>query len=86
VRQVQGNLSVVRNAAFLFGNHALSVLVRGLYVVVVARALGPQAYGEFNYGLLVSGFHRLTYLGWIPTCQVSGATGRKPAMRSIRLS
>jgi O-antigen/teichoic acid export membrane protein len=42
----------------------LSVLVRGLYVVVVARALGPQAYGEFNYGLawyLV--FIALTYLG-----------------------
>jgi len=37
-----GYLSVVRNAAFLFGNHALSVLVRGLYVVVVAPPLGRR--------------------------------------------
>jgi len=59
-----GYASVLRNATLLVSSHVLSALLRGAYVIIVARALGPEAYGEFNFGLawyLV--FIALTYLG-----------------------
>lgn len=59
-----GIRSVLRNSSFLLGSHALTVLVRIVYIVMLARFLGPDAYGTLNYGMswyltLIA----LTYLG-----------------------
>lgn len=59
-----GIRSVFRNSSFLLGSHALTVLVRIVYVVMLARFLGPDAYGTFNYGMSwYLSLIALTYLG-----------------------
>ena len=42
--------SIARNAAYLSAGRVSTYLVRGLYVVVLARYLGPEVYGIFAYG------------------------------------
>jgi len=59
-----GRRSILRNAAHLFGSHLATTLARGIYVVIVARVLGPEQFGVFNYALAwYLLFISLTYLG-----------------------
>lgn len=59
-----GIKSILRNSAYLFGSQAITTLIRVSYVVLLARALGPEAYGTFNYALAwYLAFIALTYLG-----------------------
>ena len=59
-----GVRSVVRNSGFLIGSTTLTTLLRGVYVIVLARLLGPDAYGTLNYGISwYLTFIALTYLG-----------------------
>lgn len=59
-----GIKSILRNSAYLFGSQAISTLLRVSYVVLLARSLGPRAYGTFNYALAwYLAFIALTYLG-----------------------
>jgi O-antigen/teichoic acid export membrane protein len=59
-----GYASVLCNAGLLLGSHAISALIRVIYVVVIARALGPAAYGDFNFGMAwYLLFIAATYLG-----------------------
>lgn len=47
----KGLRSIAVNASFLFGAQGIRVLVRGIYAIILARFLGPELYGLFNYGL-----------------------------------
>jgi len=59
-----GARSILTNATYLFGSHVATTLLRGVYVVVLARRLGPESFGAYNYGLAwYLGFIALTYLG-----------------------
>jgi len=46
-----GVSSIVRNTIFLLGGRWLTTAIRGAYAIVLARMLGPELYGLFNYGL-----------------------------------
>ena len=59
-----GIRSVIRNSSFLLGSHTLTVLLRVVYVILLARFLGPDAYGTLNYGMSwYLSLIALTYLG-----------------------
>ncbi len=59
-----GGRSILSNATYLFGSHVATTLFRGVYVVVLARALGPESFGVFNYALAwYLLFISVTYLG-----------------------
>lgn len=47
----KGVRSIAVNASYLFASHGVTNLVRGIYAILLARALGPEVYGIFNYGL-----------------------------------
>ena len=47
----QGIKSILQNASYLMGSRLYNALVRGIYVVIIARYLGPELYGVFNYGI-----------------------------------
>jgi len=46
-----GIRSITRNAFFLMGSHWANILIRLCYVVFLARWLGPELYGLFNYAM-----------------------------------
>jgi O-antigen/teichoic acid export membrane protein len=59
-----GVRSVIKNSSFLFSSHVLTTLLRIAYIIVLARILGPDAYGMLNYCLSwYLTFISLTYLG-----------------------
>ena len=59
-----GIRSIARNAAYLGAAQGTTYLVRGFYVVVLARYLGPEVYGIFAYGQAwYLAFLFLTFLG-----------------------
>jgi O-antigen/teichoic acid export membrane protein len=59
-----GARSILSNATYLFGSQVATALLRGVYVVVLARALGPENFGILNYALAwYLLFISLTYLG-----------------------
>jgi len=45
-----GVRSIIRNASYLMASGGLTYCVRALYIVVLARYLGPELYGVFAYG------------------------------------
>jgi len=45
-----GIRSIAINASYLTGSRVLTMFVRGIYVIVLARYLGPEIYGLFAYG------------------------------------
>jgi O-antigen/teichoic acid export membrane protein len=46
-----GVSSIAKNAVFLLGGHWLTTAIQGAYAIVLARMLGPELYGLYNYGL-----------------------------------
>ncbi len=48
--KLHGVHSIVVNSANLLGGDAITHVLRGLYMVVLARFLGPEIYGVFAYG------------------------------------
>lgn len=46
-----GIRSIARNAFFLMGSHWVNIVIRLCYVVFLARWLGPELYGLFNYAM-----------------------------------
>lgn len=46
-----GVASIARNAGYLLGSQSIVRLFRSVYAIVLARYLGPELYGLFNYGL-----------------------------------
>ncbi len=48
--KLNGIRSVLANSANLLGGDAVTHVLRGLYMVVLARFLGPEIYGVFAYG------------------------------------
>jgi O-antigen/teichoic acid export membrane protein len=42
--------SVTRNASYILATRGMTGVVRAIYAVVLARYLGPEIYGLFNYG------------------------------------
>ena len=46
-----GVASMARNLGYLLGGRAIYFLTRAIYVVILARVMGPQIYGLINYGM-----------------------------------
>ncbi len=46
-----GVSSIAKNAFFLLGGRWLTTAIQGAYAIVLARMLGPELYGLYNYGL-----------------------------------
>jgi O-antigen/teichoic acid export membrane protein len=46
-----GVSSIAKNTIFLLGGRWLTTAIQGAYAIVLARMLGPELYGLFNYGL-----------------------------------
>ena len=46
-----GIKSIAVNASYIFASFGFTGLVRGIYAIILARLLGPEIYGLFNYGL-----------------------------------
>jgi len=46
-----GLKSIAVNASYIFASFGFTGFVRGIYAIILARFLGPEIYGLFNYGL-----------------------------------
>jgi O-antigen/teichoic acid export membrane protein len=46
-----GVSSIAKNTIYLLGGRWLTTAIQGAYAIVLARMLGPELYGLFNYGL-----------------------------------
>jgi O-antigen/teichoic acid export membrane protein len=46
-----GVAPIARNTGYLLGGRGLTNVVRFVYAIVLARNLGPELYGVFNYGM-----------------------------------
>jgi O-antigen/teichoic acid export membrane protein len=46
-----GVSSIAKNAIYLLGGRWLTTAIQGAYAIVLARMLGPELYGLYNYGL-----------------------------------
>lgn len=46
-----GIISILRNSFYLFSGQGIQFGVRFFYAIILARALGPQDYGLFTYGM-----------------------------------
>lgn len=46
-----GVATIARNLTYLLGGRGVYFVTRFLYVVILARVLGPQVYGMINYGI-----------------------------------
>jgi O-antigen/teichoic acid export membrane protein len=80
-----GARSIFGNAVYLFGSQLATMLARGVYVVVLARALGPESFGVFNYALAwYLLFISLTYLGLDAWLIRELATDKAKAPESLR--
>jgi O-antigen/teichoic acid export membrane protein len=80
-----GARSIFGNAVYLFGSQLATMLARGVYVVVLARALGPEDFGVFNYALAwYLLFISLTYLGLDAWLIRELATDKAQAPESLR--
>ncbi len=80
-----GARSVLGNATYLVGSQVAATLGRGVYVVVLARALGPESFGIFNYALAwYLLFISLTYLGLDAWLVQKVATDRASAAVALR--
>lgn len=83
-----GFRSIATNAGYLFAARSVTMLLRTLYVIVLARALGPEIYGLLAYGQSWYGvFLPLTALGFaIVLAREAGverARGRVLAVRML---
>lgn len=47
----RGVASLARNLTYLLAGRGVYVITRFIYVVILARVLGPQIYGMINYGI-----------------------------------
>ena len=47
----RGVSSIAKNTFYLLGGRWLTTLIQGAYAIVLARMLGPELYGLYNYGL-----------------------------------
>lgn len=60
----EGVTSIFRNAVYLLGARWLTMAVRFFYAIALARKLGPELYGLYNYGMsLYLAFLPMTALG-----------------------
>lgn len=85
-----GFRSIAANAGYLFAARSVTNLLRALYVVVLARALGPEIYGLLAYGQSWYGiFLPVTALGFAVVLAreagVDAARSRVLAVRMITL-
>lgn len=46
-----GISSIAKNTLYLLGGRWLTTAIQGAYAIVLARMLGPELYGLYNYGL-----------------------------------
>ncbi len=46
-----GVSSIAKNTFYLLGGRWLTTVIQGIYAIVLARMLGPELYGLYNYGL-----------------------------------
>jgi len=46
-----GVSSIAKNTIYLVGGRWLTTAIQGAYAIVLARMLGPELYGLFNFGL-----------------------------------
>jgi O-antigen/teichoic acid export membrane protein len=46
-----GVSSIAKNTIYLLGGRWLTTAIQGAYAIVLARILGPELYGLYNYGL-----------------------------------
>ncbi|UCE40107.1 MAG: oligosaccharide flippase family protein [Candidatus Aminicenantes bacterium] len=46
-----GVSSIAKNTIYLIGGRWLTTVIQGAYAIVLARMLGPELYGLYNYGL-----------------------------------
>jgi len=59
-----GIRSIFQNSAFLMGGRWINMLVRMFYIVILARLLGAELYGIYNYGISIyMPFFVLTSIG-----------------------
>ena len=59
-----GVRSIIKNSSYLVGAQVGNMALRGILIIVLARLLGPEAYGQFNYGISwYLALITLTYLG-----------------------
>jgi O-antigen/teichoic acid export membrane protein len=80
-----GVRSILSNATYLVGSQAATMLARGILVIVLARALGPESFGTFNYALAwYLLFISLTYLGLDAWLVRQVATDRAGAPEALR--
>jgi PST family polysaccharide transporter len=80
-----GARSILSNATYLVGSQVATTFARGVYVVVLARALGPEDFGIFNYALAwYLLFISLTYLGLDAWLVQKVATDRASAPVALR--
>ena len=80
-----GARSILSNATYLVGSQLTTTLARGVYVVLLARALGPEDFGIFNYALAwYLLFISLTYLGLDAWLVQKVATDRASAPLALR--
>ena len=49
--ELRGLKSILKNASFLLGGRLITIISRGIYAIVLARTLGPEIYGLFNYAM-----------------------------------
>ncbi|MBW2364796.1 MAG: oligosaccharide flippase family protein [Deltaproteobacteria bacterium] len=47
----EGVASLALNASYLFAGRGLTIAVRFIYAIILARYLGPELYGYLNYGM-----------------------------------
>ena len=46
-----GVASLARNLTYLLAGRGVYFITRFIYVVILARVLGPKVYGMINYGI-----------------------------------
>lgn len=89
IRSRTGTARLLSNTAYLASSQGITILVRMLYVVILARMLGPTGYGMFAYALSwYVLFMPLTSLGHgvILARELASASEKSYAIASATLS
>ena len=59
-----GVRSIIKNSSYLVTGQVCNIVLRGILIIILARLLEPEAYGQFNYGIAwYLALITLTYLG-----------------------
>jgi O-antigen/teichoic acid export membrane protein len=63
LKLTHGYNSIVKNSAYLYASLLINQFTRLIYIIVLARYLGPDIYGLFSYG-------QVWYVAFIPLCML----------------